>query len=79
MRKDKIQDNTKYRIVEDTKIGLVAIYATSYVANDTKKPEVYVETIMINKSSGEFRQTMVTAEDNKKADMNYRGTCQAGK
>ena len=56
----KTNESTKYKIVEDMDIGLVAIHAKTDM--EGKKPEVYVvnyvAVIMINKVSGDFRQRM---------------------
>jgi hypothetical protein len=72
-------ESTKYRIVEDTDIGLVAIHAKTDMKG--KKPEVYVvnyvAVIMINKVSGDFRQRSFTTIEEVGYDIH--GSCQAGK
>jgi hypothetical protein len=74
----KPNESTKYRIVEDTDIGLVAIHAKADM--EGKKPEVYVVNyvvvIMINKVSGDFRQRSFTTIE--EAGYDIRGSCQAG-
>ena len=75
----KTNESTKYRIVEDTDIGLVAIHAKTDM--EGKKPEVYVvnyvAVIMINKVSGDFRQRSFTTIEEVGYDIH--GSCQAGK
>jgi hypothetical protein len=70
------QRTDRYKIVEDTDIGLVAIRSEMYVDEQNKKPTVYVSVISINKSSGEFAQRSMTTSE---LSMNYEGTCQVGK
>jgi hypothetical protein len=66
---------TRYKIVEDTDIGLVAVHSTTYVGSD-KKATVEAEIILIKKVSGEFLQMGI---ETKGSYSEYSGTCQVGK
>jgi hypothetical protein len=75
-----MEESIKYRIVEDTDIGLAAIHAETFIFNDKmeneKKPTVYVAIIMIDKVSGDFRQKVLTTSENV---YDIHGRCQEGK
>jgi hypothetical protein len=75
-----MEERIKYSIVEDTDIGLAATRAETFIWNDRmaneKKPAVYVEIIMIDKGSGDFRRKALTTSEDV---YDSHGSCQAGK
>jgi hypothetical protein len=62
----------KYKIVEDTDIGLVAVHTQTWV--EGKQSNVYAEVVLINKVSNDFRQIGFTEKTNERLRV-FAGTC----
>jgi hypothetical protein len=72
----QVEKHVTYKLVEDTVIGLVAMNSETHEEN--RKAEVYVQVILINKVSGDFRQIGFTT--NKSEELfDHDGTCSASK
>jgi hypothetical protein len=71
-----VKELTRYKITLDTDMGLVASNSMAYVDSLDKKATVFVDTILINKVSGEFIEMAISTEG---PYIDYRGTCQLGK
>ena len=66
--------DTIYKIAEETDAGLVAVHAYS----NERIGSISALVLLINKVSGEFRQTLIRINASEPA-LNYEGACQVGK